>query len=151
LRPALKDGDIPQQTKVRAAIIDAWQVYFDDLKKELAVSLSRITSSLAILFITHQGAPGRISFTADIWSNQSRHPYFAITTHWIVKDKSNGHLKLRAALIAFHHLWGSHSGPRLARVALHILDRVEITARVCGLYFIIVIGANHGLGGSLDP
>jgi hypothetical protein len=133
------------------SIIDAWQVYFDVLKKELAVSLSRFTSSRDILFITHQDVPGRISFTADIWSNQSRHPYFAVTAHWIQRDKSTSRLKLRAALIAFHRLRGSHSGPRLARVALHILDRVEITAKVCRLYFIVVIGANHGLGGSLDP
>jgi hypothetical protein len=87
----------------------------------------------------------------DIWSNQSRYPYLAVTVHWIEKDNCTGHLKLRAALIAFHRLQGSHNGPRLARIALQILDQVEITAKVCGLYFTIVIGTNHGLGGSLDP
>ncbi|KAI0278911.1 hypothetical protein BC826DRAFT_926478, partial [Russula brevipes] len=56
-------------------IMDKWGDYFDVLKKNLA------------------NAPGRISFTADIWSNQSRYPFLAITTHWIEKDDS-GHLKL---------------------------------------------------------
>ena len=36
--------DIPRQSKIREAIIDAWQDYFDVLKKELAVSLSTFTS-----------------------------------------------------------------------------------------------------------
>jgi len=130
--------------------MDKWGDYFDVLKKDLAVSLSRFTSSRAILFITHQNAPGRISFTADIWSNQSRYPFLAVTAHWIEKDDS-GHLKLRVALIAFHRLRGSHNGRRLAKITLQILDQVEITAKVCGLYFIVVIGGNHGLGGSLDP
>jgi hypothetical protein len=146
----IKDSDIPRRSKLRGAIIDAWGEYFDVLKKELAVSLSRFTLR-AILFITHQNAPGKISFTADIWSNQSRHPFLAVTAHWVERDESTRHLKLRAALIAFHRLRGSHNGHRLARIALNILDRVGVTDKVCGLYFIVVIGANHGLGGSLDP
>jgi hypothetical protein len=146
----VQDNDIPRRTKVTGAIIDAWGVYFDVLKKALQVSLSRFTLR-AIFFITHQDAPGRISFTADIWSNQSRYPFLAVTAHWIERDESTHHLKLQAALIAFHRLRGSHNGPRLARIVLHILDRVGVTEKVCGLYFIVVIGANHGLGGSLDP
>jgi hypothetical protein len=39
LRQDLEDKDIPHWTKVREAIIDAWQAYFDVLKIELAVSL----------------------------------------------------------------------------------------------------------------
>jgi hypothetical protein len=146
----IKDSDIPRRSNLRGAIIDAWGEYFDVLKKELAVSLSRFTLR-AILFITHQNAPGKISFTADIWSNQSRHSFLAVTAHWVERDEPTRHLKLRAALIAFHRLRGSHTGQRLARIALNILDRVGVTDKVCGLYFIVVIGANHGLGGSLDP
>jgi hypothetical protein len=39
LQQDLEDKDIPRQTKVREAIIDAWQAYFNVLKIELAVSL----------------------------------------------------------------------------------------------------------------
>ncbi|KAI0294506.1 hypothetical protein BC826DRAFT_1104575 [Russula brevipes] len=63
LQPALQDKDIPQQTKVRGAIMDKWQDYFYVLKKDLA------------------NAPGRISFTADIWSNQTHYPFLAVTVH----------------------------------------------------------------------
>ena len=150
LRLTLQDKDIPQRTKVRGAIIDAWREYFDVLKQELAVSLSRFTSR-AILIITHQDVPGRISFTGDIWSDQSHYPYLAVTAHWIERDKSTHHLKLRAALIAFHRLRGSHNGPHLAKIVLHILDQVGVTSKVCGLYFVIVICANYSLDGSLDP
>jgi hypothetical protein len=77
----------PPANKSQNAIIDAWRVYFDDLKRELAVSLSGFTSLRAILFITPQDVPGRISFTADIWSNQSRYPYLVVTAHWIAEGQ----------------------------------------------------------------
>ena len=120
-------------------------------EKETRGKSVQIHFAYSILFITHQDAPRKISFTADIWSNQSCYPYLAVTAHWIERNKSSHHLKLWAALIAFHHLQGSHNGGHLVNIVFHILGRVGVTTKVCGLYLIIVIGANHGLGGSLDP
>ena len=37
LRQDLQDKDIPQRTKIREAIIRAWQVYFITLKRDLVV------------------------------------------------------------------------------------------------------------------
>jgi hypothetical protein len=45
---------------------------------------------------------------------------------------------------------GSHSGERIARVVLHILDRVGITVEVCSCSS-ATAHANNCLGGSLDP
>jgi len=67
---------------------------------------------------------------ADIWSTKARYPYLAITTHWIHREQATNGLQLHSTLIAFHHLWGSHNGARLARIALHLLDRVGITVKV---------------------
>ncbi|KAI0290317.1 hypothetical protein BC826DRAFT_880451, partial [Russula brevipes] len=61
----LQDSDIPRRSKVREAIINEWGKYFHIMRKEL------------------ENVPGRISFTADIWSSQSRYPYLAVTAHWI--------------------------------------------------------------------
>ncbi|KAF8872830.1 hypothetical protein BD779DRAFT_1427496, partial [Infundibulicybe gibba] len=61
----LKETDIPHRTKIREQVIMAWKKYYKILKVELENSM------------------GRISFTADIWSDANRAPYLAITGHWI--------------------------------------------------------------------
>ncbi|KIK78124.1 hypothetical protein PAXRUDRAFT_164844 [Paxillus rubicundulus Ve08.2h10] len=47
----LQDIDIPRWMKLQELIIGAWKAYFNILKKDLAVSI------------------GRISFMADVWSD----------------------------------------------------------------------------------
>ena len=81
-----------------------------------------------------QNSLGKISFTADIWSNQSRYPYLAITGHWLSRTQGYS-LQLNAAVLAFHRLRGSHNGERLARIVVHLLDRVGITVKV-SFYFV---------------
>jgi hypothetical protein len=49
LRPDLQDKNVPGRTKVREAIIAAWQAHFDTLKQELAVSLLKLTSPLSLI------------------------------------------------------------------------------------------------------
>ncbi|KAF9493643.1 hypothetical protein BDN71DRAFT_1376071, partial [Pleurotus eryngii] len=65
-------------------IIKVWVKYFNWLKKDL------------------QKAPGKICFMGDIWSDQCLRPWFAITAHWITRNKCTGALKLKCALIVFH-------------------------------------------------
>ena len=71
--------------------------------------------------------------------------------HWLARENGTNRLQLKASLIAFHRLRGSHSGDRIARIVLHILDRVGITVEVCrprpstGAYI------NSYLGRPLDP
>ena len=81
---------------------------------------------------------GRISLTADIWSDPNMQPFLACTAHWIAKGQGSSALKLKAALIAFHHLPGSHTGVNIATTLLDLLDRAGITDKVslsmdCGL------------------
>ncbi|KAH9026145.1 hypothetical protein EDB85DRAFT_1809554, partial [Lactarius pseudohatsudake] len=71
---------------MREAIITRWQTSFEKLKHDLS------------------NACGRISFTADAWSNTNLASYLALTAHWISLDASSGRLTLRAALIGFHRL-----------------------------------------------
>ncbi|KIK15357.1 hypothetical protein PISMIDRAFT_115302 [Pisolithus microcarpus 441] len=53
--------------KIRSNIIQVWKDYFAILKIDLA------------------SAVGDVSFTADIWSSDSRRPYLALTAHWITE------------------------------------------------------------------
>lgn len=51
LREDLEEKDIPHRTKLREAIITAWQSWFTGLKRELAVSIAtdfRIEISLIL-------------------------------------------------------------------------------------------------------
>lgn len=80
-----------------------------------------------------QNAAGRISFTTDIWSDQNRQPYLAITAHWISKSEGSPSLQLKTALIAFHRLRGGHDGKTLAKTVVELLDRAGITVKVSKL------------------
>ncbi|KAF9502868.1 hypothetical protein BS47DRAFT_1310589, partial [Hydnum rufescens UP504] len=50
---------------VQKMIIQMWHAEFKNLKWEVASSL------------------GKVSFTADIWTDGVLRPYLAVTTHWI--------------------------------------------------------------------
>src|SRR5438132_9802173 len=73
---------------------------------------------------------GRISLTTDIWSDPNMQPFLACTAHWIVKGQGSSALKLKATLIAFHHLPGSHTGVNIATTLLDLLDHAGITDKV---------------------
>ncbi|KIM87796.1 hypothetical protein PILCRDRAFT_85650 [Piloderma croceum F 1598] len=63
----LKETMVPHRTKLRELIIQAWRRYFQILKHNLV------------------NAIGHVSFTMDIWSDQNRRSYLALTAHWIAK------------------------------------------------------------------
>jgi hypothetical protein len=77
---------------------------------------------------TRKESLGRISFTADIWSDILLRPYLAITAHWIAKK--NGFLRLRSALIAFHYLPGSHDGKAICTAVIEMLERADVLTNV---------------------
>jgi hypothetical protein len=82
---------------------------------------------------------GQISFTIDSWSDQSRKPYLAITAHWIAEHNDTGALRLKTALIAFHHIRGGHDGVSLAHVVLGLLNRAEIITKVRQLRLFVAL------------
>jgi hypothetical protein len=63
----------------------------------------------------------------DIWSDQNRRSYLAITAHWIANE--TGTLRSRAALIAFHCLRG-HDGKTVGEIVVNLLDRAAITVNI---------------------
>ncbi|KAF9510406.1 hypothetical protein BS47DRAFT_1300302 [Hydnum rufescens UP504] len=75
LQENLTNDDIPGRTKIRSSILKMWQTEFLKLKSEL------------------EGSLGKVSFTADIWSDSRLRPFLAITAHWIQR-LDNGSLSL---------------------------------------------------------
>ncbi|KIK41147.1 hypothetical protein CY34DRAFT_85941, partial [Suillus luteus UH-Slu-Lm8-n1] len=93
-------------------VIDAFHEHFNALKRDLAAAL------------------GKVSFTSDLWSDSNLCPFMAVTAHWIARADHSSVLVLNTALIAFHHVPGSHTGELLAEVILHLLDRAGVTKKV---------------------
>jgi len=46
------------------------------------------------------------------------------------KNKTTEELQLNSALLAFHHVKGTHDGEQLARIALNITNQVGVTENV---------------------
>jgi len=57
--------------------------------------------------------------------------YLALTAHWIALDAPSGHLVLRAALIGFCHLKKNHTGINIATAIIELLERTDVTLKVC--------------------
>ena len=72
---------------------------------------------------------GKVSLTADLWSDSVLKAYMAITAHYLLED--NGKLLLRSGLIAFHHIPGKHDAKTLAQHFVALTDRAGITTNVC--------------------
>lgn len=79
---------------------------------------------------------GKISFTMDIWSDPDLKSYMAVTAHWMecqplqTSQTSQQKIRLRADLIGFINILGSHTGEHLAKVFLWIIDRLKIADKV---------------------
>lgn len=101
----------------------------------------------------HQAACGRISLTADVWTDKpQRRSYLCITAHWIGRDPQTKTLTLRSEILAFHHLsYESHHGAGLAAVVIQMLDRAEITAKVREQGILPVPSLTLSLGWTSDP
>ncbi|RDB19757.1 hypothetical protein Hypma_013237 [Hypsizygus marmoreus] len=106
-RPKMKDSDIPHRTKITESITERAAVIAAELAKEL------------------QDAPGRISLTFDGWTSAIMQAYLAVTAHYITDD-----WVLRAELLTFDELAGSHSGENTAEVLYDILDKTKIKEKV---------------------
>lgn len=129
LRSELKETMIPHRTKIRQLIVEAWNQYFHVLKGDLEVSVSAVLFTFTEVWVS-KNAMGQVSFTADIWSDQNRAAYLAMTAHWIAKVEETSTLYLKGALIAFHRLRKRHTGKSLAKTVMHLLDRADITLKV---------------------
>jgi hypothetical protein len=58
-----------------------------------------------------------------------------ITAHWIAREKHSLALVMRAALIAFHHIPGSHTGVLLAGEIVQLLDCAKVTENVSAYFY----------------
>jgi hypothetical protein len=120
-RAELEDFDIPHRTKVRKAILQAWEKHYLRLKEEMKVGAEMATefnlTDTLTFFLARQTSLGAISCTADIWSDGALRPFLAITAHWIQR-RPDGSLAMRADLVAFSYIPGAIQAPILRRLPM---------------------------------
>lgn len=90
-----------------------------------------------------QNAPGKVSATADGWTaDNTKQGYLGMTAHWIDVD-SSGNWILRAEVVGFRLIKGTHAGSNLGRYFVGLCDRVGIMSRsqskVCHLYLLLIL------------
>jgi hypothetical protein len=81
---------------------------------------------------------GKIFYTANAWSSASLQPYFAITAHWAYHD-TDGSIKIQACLIAFHRIFGRHTGEKMAQLCIDLLDRAGTTSNVRSFLYLFKV------------
>lgn len=72
-----------------------------------------------------------------MWSDPDLKPYMAVTAHWLENVQAQSgekKLTLRACLVGFLHLPGTHTGERLAEALFFIIKRILPAKKVC-LFF----------------
>ena len=78
-----------------------------------------------------QNALGKISHTADIWSDQNLQSWLIITVHYVHRNSHSWELSLEADIIAFHHVVGDHGGENIGELLEKLLDHAGIASKVC--------------------
>src|SRR6266481_2937139 len=79
-----------------------------------------------------QNVLGQLSFTTDLWSDNDRTSYLALTAHWIGCNQS-GNLKLRSGLPGFSRFSGAHMGEGLVKALMMLLDHASIMPKLSRL------------------
>jgi hypothetical protein len=110
------------------------------LKEAITVSACNFVSASSYL-PELKAAPGKISITQDGWSaDTTKMGFQGMTAHWI--EVKVGKWTMRAELIGFRVLSGTHSGENLGRYSVGLLDRVGIMdkngSKACRYLVVIV-------------
>ncbi|KAG6906426.1 hypothetical protein DXG01_014018 [Tephrocybe rancida] len=108
MRPKSKSADLPSTHDVSVYIHNAFVMTLDKLKADI------------------EKAPGKVSCTADSWTaDTTKLGYLGMTAHWIDIDEF-GCWKLRAEVVGFQLIHGTHAGSNLGRYFVGLCDRVGI-------------------------
>jgi len=80
-----------------------------------------------------------VSLTTDAWSDPDLVSFLGATAHFIVRDGPDSQLILRSGLLAFRHIWGSHTGENLARILYKIIKGARIEQKVYWFHIVFNI------------
>lgn len=76
---------------------------------------------------------GKVNLTCDAWQASNADAYFAVTGHW-VEESSPSVWAIKSALLGFTWMNTAHNGRRLGQALFKIIERLEITHKVCSTH-----------------
>ena len=128
MRPLTKASDLPSTHETRLYLHNAFVQRLKKLKQDIEVCLLFVSLSERLL-PPLQNAPGKVSTTADGWTaDNTKQGYLGMTAHWIDVNKA-GKWTLRAKVVGFRLIRGTHAGSNLGRYFVGLCDRVGIMSR----------------------
>lgn len=125
----LSDKDIPHRTKLASMIVERYRQEHEKLIADLKVCV--LSSLVHAIFVTdelYQTAKGRISWTADVWTDSNQRPFLALTAHYMVMDGRR--LVMRSRLVMFRHCPETHSGDNMGTYVFAFWKECEILHKV---------------------
>ena len=110
MRPQTKAKELPKRDAVKTKIKNCFIDFLEDIRA--AISL----------------APGEISALWDLWTAPyTKDPYLGLMIQWI--EVKGAVWVMRAEVVAFHKIFGAHTGINLARYFLLLTDRIGVTSK----------------------
>jgi hypothetical protein len=117
-------ADFPSSYDVKVHLHNEFVQHMKGLKEAIMVSACHFISASSYL-PESKAAPGKVSITQDGWSaDTTKMGFQGMTVHWI--EVKEGKWTMRAEVIGFCMLSGTHSGENLGRYSVGLLDRVGI-------------------------
>ena len=114
MHPKTTREELPTCNQVRVAIMNYYVDYLANLRTMI------------------EAAPGLISVNWDLWTkDHTSEPFFGMMCQWI--EVRDGRWVLRVEVVAFHRVYGDHSGNNLGRYAVKLMDCAGITSRTRNL------------------
>ncbi|KAG6904864.1 hypothetical protein DXG01_006651, partial [Tephrocybe rancida] len=111
MRPKLKSADLPSAHDIRVYIHNAFVDTLNKLKADI------------------EKGPGKVSCMADGWmADTTKLGYLGMTAHWINVEES-GRWRLRAEVVGFCLIHGTHARSNLGHYFVGLCDRVGIMSR----------------------
>lgn len=141
MRPKTKATDLPSIHDVRIYLRNAFVQHVEQLRDDIEVSTTGSDSDLPGEGLTiYQKAPGKVSATADGWTaDTTKQGYLGMTAHWIDVDAASRKWTLRAEVVGFRLIRGTHAGGNLGRYFVGLCDRLGITSRSHSKVFLCLI------------
>ena len=128
MHPLMKVSDLPSTHETRLYLHNAFFQRLKKLKQDIEVCLLFVSLSERLL-PPLQNAPGKVSATADGWTaDNTKQGYLGMTAHWIDINKA-GKWTLRAKVVGFYLIHGTHAGSNLGWYFVGLCDRVGIMSR----------------------
>ncbi|GLB39419.1 hypothetical protein LshimejAT787_0605810 [Lyophyllum shimeji] len=110
MRPKTTNTDLPSTHEVLVNLHNKFTVHMAEVRESILK------------------APGKVSVTDDLWSEDyTKSSFKGMSAHWI--EVVNGKWRMRTEVIAFQAVSGDHSGLNLGRYFVGCCDRVGIMGK----------------------